>query len=232
MEPGISYTKPDPVTLRELCTRKPYPHPNVWIVYTYVLNRDISPTENFYGLFIVLGVYEDKELATKEAEKVTKETGNKTSSLKIGYWAELNMVSPKEICTSIYTDPRGKLLKIEKQETKRRLDKYNHQYNLEKKLLEEEEKERDPSSPHHHKRLWLKLINDHERINELQQHLDNIKDVRDERIKRIQKYCELHPDRDEDEWMDLINTSPEQLNYMRNMYEIIRKDEFPKHLYK
>ena len=166
-KPAISYTnKPSRTTvdsLKALCQLAPPDgQEGSWGVYSYALNRDICGSngtpDNLYGLFILLGIYPNKERAEKRAEHITKTTVSKTCAVKLCRWAELREVSDSEHTTIIKQDVNGKLVEFEDQEFRKQQEVYAKKYEEEKSILLVQEKELDPDDISHYKQQWLLTI--------------------------------------------------------------------------
>ena len=226
MEPGISHTKLERVSLKALCTLEPFPSKDVWVVYTYVLNREIQTKEDTHGLLIVLGCCPNHDLAEKRARLLTQKTGQRMAIAQLGYWTELRLLHNKEHTTMIHADPEGKLVQFETQEFKHQQQRRQDQYEKEKALLVEQQTEMDPHSIAYYKHQWLRAIHNYAQMKEAEEKLENAQKVYETRVKAIRTHYSTFPDHDT-EWLTCLGAldyTPSEMEAIEAGYISLRKE--------
>lgn len=232
MEPGISYTSPQVKSYQTLCNVEPHPRRDHWVVYSYVLNREIESEKDVYGLIIFLGCYDNKKDADDMASYLTRKTNIKISRTRLGWWNELRCMNEQEKCTKVHTDVEGKLLKMEKQENERVLEQREKQYQKEKKTVEEATLKSDKTTMSYYKSQWLKIINMHKRVSELRSQLKECLNVYLNSVENVQEHHGMYPEHDKD-WISTLSKleySSSQIESIQQQYNLLKPIIFGENL--
>ncbi len=226
MEPGISHTKLERISLKALCVLKPFPSGDIWVVYTYVLNREIQTPKDTHGLLIVLGCCPNQKQAEKKARQLTQNTGQRMAIAQLGCWVELRLLRNKENTTMIHVDSEGKLVQFETQEFKHQQQRRQDQYEKEKSLLAEQQMETDPTSVSHYKHHWLRAIHNYAQIQEAKEKLEHAQKVYEKRVKAIRAHYSTFPEHDT-EWLSnlgVLDYTPSEMEAIEAGYISLRKE--------
>lgn len=229
MEPGVSYVKTPVIALKSLCTVKPHPDRGFWTVYCYVLNRDLSTTDESHGILMILGVYDTKRDAEERAKMLTQKTGVSISIVELGCWVELKLMRDLSTTTKIHTDTEGKLVHYATQENEHHQKLYEEQKAREKALLDESLSESDTSTISYYKAQWLKLLRYQSKRQTLQEELKELEGTYSTCVEEIQKHHQKFPTHDH-EWLSYLNAleyTPKQIDTIRERYHDLRPRVLP-----
>ena len=213
--PGSNYAPlPKANTLKKL-VRIECPKNQNWIVYSYVLNSEISQEDNLYGMMINLGCFPTQKAAEERAEKLAVETGCSIYVSPIAMWIPMKKEAEKR--TIIPLDEDGNIVKFQTSEYQRKMKEIEERKKMDLEIIEEKEKELDPEDIEYFKHQCILAIKNNSDVESVIKTLQETEESYDLRVKKLREHLVKHPE-SEEIWLD----------HLKKKLESRKEDEFYK----